>query len=236
MLARIDKEALSDLAPRLIDQSRQAPVHVITANPEVVMLAGSNAALGASFDDPETVIVADGVGIIWAQEQIGMEPSPLIPGIELAQDLLDRVAKKGGTVFLYGAREHVLNDFEKFIAQTYPGITVIGSHNGYDESIDAVIKDLAANQADLVLVALGAPKQDEFIRAALPRVSRGILVGVGGTFDTLSGHARRAPLFFRRLKLEWLYRTIANPRRIKRLLASHVPFVLKVKASARKGR
>lgn len=227
---------------RIIKLSQNQPLHVVTANPEIMMQAQHNVALKNVFKDPATLVVADGVGVVWAIKKVKHKKVPLTPGVDLVEQLLQNFCDsnvedvdKGGTVscakkkiFLYGAQQTVLDNFVKYLQDKYPQVEIVGAFDGFSSVPSLVAKEIIAQKPDAVLVALGSPRQDEFICQVIERVKHGVFIGVGGTFDTLSGHVKRAPQVFRKLKIEWVYRTVRKPQRVGRLLRSHIPFVVKV--------
>lgn len=227
LLLEVNQTDEPSLINNITEIAREQPLQIITANPEIIMLATEHRELCEAFLSNDSLIVADGVGVVWgAKKAQGVDEVPLMPGVELAQKLISETYSNEGSIFLYGAKAEVLTDLIDILCERFPGINIVGRFNGYDSNQNAVKEQLISLEPDLVLVALGSPAQDEFIFDVIPHVSRGIYIGVGGTFDAMSGHSPRAPKVFRKLKLEWLYRTITQPKRIKRLLKYHVPYVL----------
>ena len=114
------------------------------------------------------------------------------------------------------------------IKTLYPNINIVGTYNGYDYNKDDVFKDIVKRQPDIVLVALGIPSQEKLIYKYLHKFNKGIFVGVGGSFDVLSGYKKRAPKIFIKLNLEWLYRLVCEPQRIKRFYNNNIKFIFKI--------
>ena len=132
-------------------------------------------------------------------------------------------------VYLFGAKPEVIKDLVKVIREKYPNLNIAGTDNGYVNDKDAVFEKMKKLQPDIILVALGIPVQEKLIYKHLKDFKKGIFVGVGGSFDVISGHKKRAPQIFINLKLEWLYRIITEPQRLKRFYESNVKFIFKIR-------
>ncbi|WP_312855462.1 WecB/TagA/CpsF family glycosyltransferase [Litoribacterium kuwaitense] len=152
-----------------------------------------------------------------------------VAGYDLMHRLLAECAAHGRSVYMIGAQQEVIEQAVGEVEKLYPGITIAGWRNGYfDIDDEQVIADVQAAKPDLVLAALGMERQENWIATALPYVEKGVFIGVGGSFDTLTGKMPRAPLIFRKANLEWFYRLCKQPSRWRRMLA--LPkFVLTVK-------
>ena len=109
-----------------------------------------------------------------------------------------------------------------------PDLKIVYTHNGFFENADEIYEELKTVSPSLVLVALGSPKQENFISEAKTKLKNGLLIGVGGSFDVWSGEIKRAPIIFQKLGLEWLYRTITQPKRFKRIFPALPLFLIKV--------
>jgi len=211
---------------------------VITANPEMVMKARGDQLL-AEIMERADLVVADGIGVVWASRMIGQAVPERIPGIELAEGLLQQAAKQGWRVFLLGSEEGVAERAMQTLQDQLPDLEVVGTHHGFFKSggeEDAVLALIAEKKPDILLVALGVPRQEKWLAAHLGTLKVPLAIGVGGSINVWAGVDKRAPLWIRRINLEWLYRLIRQPWRIKRLVALPV-FVLAVMFSRfRQGR
>lgn len=212
-----------------------ARLFVVTANPETLMKAEKDEALAEALLDGATTVVPDGIGVVRAVEALGKEAHGRVTGVELSAFLLAECARQDKSVCLYGAKEETLAALTQKLKEDSPTLRILLAKNGYDYEDDAVLKEIAALSPDLVLVALGVPRQEKLIHRHLSRFSKGVLVGVGGTFDVLSGKVRRAPKIVCRLNLEWLWRILRSPSRIPRFVKSNLPFVRRVRR-LKKGR
>ncbi|MCL2573181.1 MAG: WecB/TagA/CpsF family glycosyltransferase [Defluviitaleaceae bacterium] len=193
-------------------------VHVVfTPNPEMVMLAQKDAEFAATLSSAELVI-PDGIGIVWASQLTKPKIKKRVPGIELMTDLLERVAKSGHGVYFLGAAPDVAEAAAEKVVEKHPALNICGFYHGYfKDNEDAVIIDkINASGADIVFVGLGFPRQEKWIMKHRDKINAKILMGVGGSFDVLSGRLRRAPKFFQKIGMEWLYRLLRQPSRILR--------------------
>ena len=202
---------------------------IVTANPETFMNAKSDKLLNEILLDKNNLIVPDGIGIVKAANILNIKLVERIPGIDIANFLLDEADKEKKTVFLFGATELVQSKLQKKIKKMYPNLKLIGAIDGYVQNKEDVFKNIAILKPDIVLVALGIPTQEKLIYKNLKKFDKGIFIGVGGSFDVISGCKKRAPKIFIKLNLEWLYRIIKEPKRIKRFYNSNVKFMFEVK-------
>lgn len=197
---------------------RRGGGQIVTLNAEMTMAARADPALGAAIAAAQLVI-ADGAGVVWALARQGFRVRRS-PGIELAWNLLEQAAAQGWRVALVGASPPVMAALRQRLAQALPNLQVVFSAHGF-QAADAwpeLERQLLAARPDLVLVALGVPRQETWIHA-LPRPRQGLWMGVGGSFDVWAGAKKRAPTWMGALQIEWLYRLLQEPRRWRRMLA-----------------
>jgi len=130
-------------------------------------------------------------------------------------------ADKGYRVFLFGASPEVNKRTREVLIEKYPGIQVVGNQHGYisDGRMSGLIERINSVQTQILFIALGSPKQELWMEEHLPELNIRVCQGVGGTFDVIAGHVRRAPFIFRKMHLEWFYRLASNPRRLLRQTA-----------------
>ena len=208
---------------------------VITANPETLMIGQENEKFDEILKSDKTIIVPDGIGVVKAANMLGHNIQERITGVETVEKLFEILNKTGKSVYLLGAKQEVLEQFVLRTREKYPNLQLAGYQNGYVKDKDAVFEEIVKLQPDAVLVALGIPSQEILIYKYLDRFEKGIFIGVGGSFDVLSGMKKRAPKIFIKLNLEWLYRIASEPKRIKRFYKSNVKFIAKVRSLSRKG-
>ena len=161
----------------------------------------------------------DGIGAVLALKKKGLS-SVRLPGVELWIEIIRRYVKEK-SFYLIGAKQEVIEKTVERLKNDFPGINILNYHNGFLrlEDIESIKKDLILKKPDIIFVAQGSPKQ-EFLMYELMKVYQSFYMGLGGSFDVYCGIKKRAPIFFRRLNIEWLYRLVTEPRkRLKRQLA-----------------
>ncbi len=188
---------------------------IFTPNPEIIMAAQEDTELKEILNSAD-LCTADGIGVVYASKILG-EPLPeRVAGFDLACSLLEHISHTGEGVFLFGAKPGVAEIAKAKLESKYPGIKVSGTRNGYfkDEDCDEIIEEINNSGAKLLLVCLGAPKQEKWIDKYKDSLKVSLCMGVGGTLDVLAGTAKRAPEVFIKLNLEWAYRFMKQPDRI----------------------
>lgn len=190
-------------------------IHIVTINPEIIQSAKKRPDLAKIINDAE-IITPDGVGIKIALKMKGINQEQ-VTGVDLSFKMLELCAIKNIKVGLIGAKEEVLNLTKEKIEKKHPNIQIVYSRNGYFENFDEVINETVQSGAKFILCAMGSPKQELFISKLKEKINGAIMIGVGGTFDVISGTVKLAPSIYRKLGLEWLYRTIKQPERFKRI-------------------
>lgn len=207
-------ELLSYLEKRINDRQTS---FIITLNPLMIMERSSNKEFNRSLETAD-VIVADGRGVRWAARKIGKINPPLIPGVELAEELIRYAAVKGLPVSLIGAHPGVWEKAKENLSKKYPGLNIVAGHHGYFKETDEaeLIDRLASHKPLLIIAGMGFPRQEIFLYKYKGRFPGAILIGVGGSLDIYSGVKKRAPVFFRKTGTEWLWRMLTEPSRIKR--------------------
>ena len=217
---------------RLLD----TPGHhqVVTLNPEFVMLAQRDTAFRALVRDA-ALVVPDGAGIVWALRRQGIAGVERVTGIDLMRDLCELAAERQAPVFLLGAAPGVAAQAAATLQRQLPGLTIAGTAVGAPDpgQAPALYAQIRDSGAALLFVAFGCPAQDFWIQQYQRESGARLAMGVGGSFDYISGKVPRAPLLLRRLNLEWLYRLARQPWRWRRqrVLVSYVWRVLRARAS-----
>lgn len=198
----------------------RAARQVVTLNPEMIMAAQESAELREALAT-SALVVPDGIGVVWASRVLGTPLPERVAGIDLAAALLEVAAREGRKVFFLGGKPGVAEEAAERLCRRCPGLRVAGVHHGYftEAENDRVVEVIAGASPDLLLVGLGAPKQELWIRRHRDRLGAHVAIGVGGALDVFAGRVRRAPQGWQRLGLEWAYRLIQEPRRYRRMLA-----------------
>ncbi|MCH6266533.1 WecB/TagA/CpsF family glycosyltransferase [Neobacillus citreus] len=199
---------------------------LVTANPEIVYYADKDPFYQQKVNQADYVI-SDGYGVILASKIIGRKLPERIPGFEVMCDLLSLGNSHGWSAYFLGAKKEVLEKAIFNIKERYPNLKISGFRDGYFTDSTDIRNEIHTNKPDLVFVALGFPKQEEWIVENYSEMEKGLFIGVGGSFDVMAGVVKRAPAFWRNLNLEWFYRLIKQPSRWRRMLVLPA-FVLKV--------
>ena len=199
---------------------------IVTINPEMIEMGEKNPELGAILKNAD-LIIPDGVGIKIALKMRGIAQEQ-VAGIEFARELLNICAENGYSVAFVGAKEEVLVKAVENIKQQTPDLNIVYQHNGYFNDDEPILDAILNAKPKVLLVALGVPKQELFIDKIKSKSNGIISIGVGGSFDVWAGYVQRAPISWQKLGLEWLYRTIKQPERFKRIFPTLPMFVFKV--------
>ena len=214
----IDLGSMDSLSHYLLNEEHASTFQVVTLNPEMMMKGKNDPAFGTILKQAQ-LRLPDGAGVVWALKRQGLAQQRL-PGIEMAETLLEKLAAKGSRVCLIGANEEVNQAAQKAVQARYKGLTLGFCHHGFfrgGEQSDSIAQQAADSHPRLVLVALGVPRQETWIAEHAHRFSPGtILMGVGGSFDVWSGTVQRAPALLRALHMEWVWRLASQPWRIQR--------------------
>lgn len=204
-----------DRAEALMTERRAA--YVVTPNPEIVMTCWEHPDALEAVQNADLVL-PDGVGVVYGAKILGTPLKGKLPGIDFAAELMRRMALRGGSVFLLGAKPGVAEMAGERMKVQFPGLFICGTHDGYFKEDAPVIEAINALQPDLLLVCLGAPKQELWMHRNRPVLKVGLMAGLGGSLDVFAGTVKRAPVFFQKLGLEWFYRLVKEPWRFKRMM------------------
>lgn len=207
---------------------KRTPVLVATANAEMLMRATHDGALRRILQGA-AMVTPDGAGTVWAAHHLGYAMPERVAGYDMVQELMREAPAKRRRIFFFGSAPGVADKAKKKAEQLYPGIEIVGTRNGFFTAADepAIIEEIKAAHPDILLAALGVPKQEKWLAKHLGELGVPVAIGVGGTFDVMAGVMKRAPRWMQKAKLEWLFRGMLQPKRAGRLMA--LPkFVLKV--------
>lgn len=202
---------------------------IVTANPETYMLSKKDDEMKSIIYNNENLIVPDGISIVKTASYFGIDLKERITGVDLCSYLLKLADENKYSLYLFGSTSDVIEKLVNVIKEKYSNINILGYSNGYEKDKDAIMKKIVKLNPDICLVALGIPYQEKLINKYIYIAKKGIYVGVGGSFDVLSGTKKRAPKIFIKLNLEWLYRLICEPKRLKRFINSNVKFIFEVR-------
>lgn len=217
---RVDRVTMADALARCRAMIAEGgPHYVVTADTSGIVIAQ---------DDPEhkrimnaaDLVTPDSIGVVWASRRFGKPVPERVPGVDTMEALCRTAAEEGYRVYLFGAAPGVADLAAKNLQARFPGLTVAGTRHGFFTPQDEprIIADIRAAGPDILFVAFGIPKQEKWIDAHLAETGAKLAMGVGGSFDAFAGIVKRAPKIVRRLHLEWLWRTLSNPRKIRKAL------------------
>ncbi len=190
---------------------------VVTPNAEFALEAKKNPRF-LNILNTSQLVLADGISVVLASKIIGDPMKGRVTGVGFAQALAAAMAKEGKSIYLLGAKPGVAEQAAEKLLQTYPGLQIAGTHDGYFKEESPVIAAINAAKPDALLVCLGAPKQEYFMEDHDGDLEVPVMAGLGGSMDVLAGNVQRAPEFFQKYGLEWLYRLCKEPQRWKRMI------------------
>lgn len=201
---------------------------IFTPNPEFII----NALEDKEFMDilnKSNLNIPDGIGVVIGGKILGYKMRERVAGFDLVQNIFYKIKNTDKTVYFLGASEETIQLAKKMMEKKYKGLKIIGVNNGYfnEEQEKLIIDNINNLCPDLLLVGLGSPRQEKWIYNNKDKINAKIMIGVGGSFDVMSGNTKRAPKIFIKLNLEWFYRLITQPTRFKRMLKLPL-FILKV--------
>ncbi len=202
--------------------------YICTPNPEIVMEAQQDAELMGILKGAD-LVVPDGIGVVWASKYSEIRLTERVAGYDLVQGLMEDLQATDATFYFFGGAPGVASAAARKMKRKYPALKIVGGHNGYfDEKEEKrIIRNIKNLSPSILLVGLGAPKQEKWIYDNLRLTGAKLAIGVGGSFDVMAGNTKRAPKLFQKLGLEWFYRLITQPTRWRRML--RLPkFALKV--------
>ncbi|SMC55737.1 WecB/TagA/CpsF family glycosyltransferase [Sporomusa malonica] len=217
----IDTVTMSEAVAKLEQFIAEKTPHLIaTANAEMVMLAQEDQELAAILNQCD-LVVPDGAGVVWAARHQGYTMPERVAGYDLSQNLLAQAANKGYSVFMFGSQPEIVEKAKKIALELYPGLRIVGTREGFFTAQDEpfIVQSISAAKPDILLAALGVPKQEKWLARNLSNLNVPVCMGVGGTFDVMAGAVKRAPLWMQRISLEWLFRLILQPQRVIRMMA-----------------
>lgn len=213
-----------DYAKNLIESKKGG--QIVTINPEMIETGLKNLEFAEILHNADLVI-PDGVGVKLGLKIKGVD-APRIAGIEFSHKLIEECAKKKFSIGLIGARPHIIKKAAENLKLEFEKLNIAYLKDGYFQDREKVLEELKQKAPRLVLVALGSPRQEEFIKDARKLLPEAVMIGVGGSFDVWSGEVQRAPEIYQKLGLEWFYRTVKEPQRFKRIFPNLPLFVFRV--------
>lgn len=216
----IDDITMNQAVERVYEFIASDENHAIyTPNAEIMMEGITSKKLKSILNNAD-MLVADGAGVVLASKILGQKVAEKVSGFDLVKNLLISSKERSIKFFLFGGKPGIAEAAKANINRDYPGAEIVGIRNGYfkEEEIPSIIEQINSSGAEVLLVCLGAPKQEEWIEKNKSQLKVKVSIGVGGTMDVLAGNVKLAPDFFRNNGLEWMYRLYKEPKRFKRML------------------
>jgi len=174
------------------------------------------------------IVNPDGMPVLWSSKFLGKPLKERIAGIDLFYNLIDLSNKKGYKIFFLGAKQEVLEKMIKNIKEKFNNEIIAGYRNGYFEENEEerIVEMINDSGAEILFIGITSPKKELFIERNRDKLNVNFIMGVGGSFDVLAGHIKRAPIWVQKIGMEWLYRVYQEPRRLwKRYAVSNIKFI-----------
>jgi N-acetylglucosaminyldiphosphoundecaprenol N-acetyl-beta-D-mannosaminyltransferase len=213
---RFDPLTLKGTVDKIFDLIEQGDRGwLCTVNVAILMMMRRDAFL-RGFVDRAAIKVADGMPLIWATRRRGSQLPERVTGVDLLDVLCERAAATRRSVYLLGAQQEIVDKVATRLSEKYPSLAIAGVADGYfreDEAAERA-RAVAESGAAILIVAMGVPRQERFILEHWDTLAVPFAIGVGGSFDVLSGLRSRAPLWVQSIGFEWAYRLIQEPRRL----------------------
>jgi len=213
----VDMNGALERVVRFVEEGDR-PHSVFAVNPEKNFSVPRDPQLHKVFSEAD-LLIPDGIGVVMAARILYRVRLARVPGVEMMDEICRLSAKKRYKVFIYGAKEDVSAKSAEILQQRYPSLEIVGRANGYvsHEEMPTLIEQINTSGAQVLFLALGSPRQENWYATYANKLHTvRVCQGIGGTLDTIAGTVKRAPHFWCRLNLEWLYRLLAEPKRIGR--------------------
>lgn len=223
---RFDNVTRAEAVERALDllSSPGKGGYVVTPNAEIVSLCRKDPGLTEVLNGA-ALVLPDGVGVIYAARILKRPLKGKVAGIDFASALMEELSRREEGLFLLGAKPGVAETAARRLMERYPGLKILGTHDGYFKEEGPVLDAVGRSGASVLFVCLGAPRQEYWMREHPSMPGIRLMVGLGGALDVFAGQVKRAPDLWVKLGLEWLYRLIREPRRIGRM-GSRLPAFL----------
>lgn len=235
----VDKNETMDIFKKLM--SEETCSMIVTPNSEIIVNAAKDPELKRVIEEAD-LIIPDGVGLVYASRIMGIPLKERVTGIDFLDSILAWLEETGQSIFFLGSKPGdgtdpgIAEQAAQKMKEKYPGLLVAGTHHGYFKEPDerGIVDAINASGADFLCVAMGSPRQEKFVSAHRSELRVKGCIGVGGSLDVWAGTLKRAPEFYQKHGLEWLYRLIQEPSRYKRMAALPL-FMIKVVISRFRG-
>ncbi|MHB1455944.1 MAG: WecB/TagA/CpsF family glycosyltransferase [Armatimonadota bacterium] len=203
------------------------PRMVVTADASAVVIARDDHELQSIINEAD-LVTPDSTGILWGAKHFGTPLIERVSGADMVDHLCRKANEKGYRVFFLGSAPGITDKAAENLKLRYPNLQVVGTHHGYFNGDDSeAIRMIKESKPDMLFVAMGIPMQEKWIKKHMDELGVPVSMGVGGTFDVISGSVKRAPMWMRKHGLEWLHRLISNPSKISKVMTLPI-FVMMV--------
>ncbi len=225
----IDNLDLSQAIEIITEFIKDGKTHlVVTPNSEIVNKACFDKKLKQILSRAD-LSIPDGIGLVWAARWLSIPLKGRTSGIDLLEKIFEYSILKNWQIYLLGTKSDIIKKLKMKLEKKYSGIKIVGIHSGYftEEEEENIISEINKSNAKILLVGMGSPCQEKWLYDNLSKLCIPVCMGIGGSFDVLSGNISRASLKIRQWGFEWLYRLIREPWRIKRQ-AGLIAFMFKI--------
>ncbi len=208
---------------------------IVTPNSEIVLNATKDESLKEVIENA-SLVIPDGIGLVYASRYLGKPLKERVTGIDFLSEIFKYCEEEKKSIYIFGSKPGTDGDLSvaekagKKINEVYPNLKIAGTHHGYfnENEEQEIVEDINKSGAEFLCVALGSPKQEKFVKKYENQfVNIKSAMGVGGSLDVWSGNVKRAPEFYQKYGLEWLYRFIKEPSRLGRIMKLPL-FLIKV--------
>lgn len=216
----VDRISMDEALSRIDDMIASGKPHFVATADASMIVDGVQIPEFGDLLRSAAMVTPDSSGALWAANRLGKPIAGKVSGVELVGAICERSASRGYRIYFLGAEPGVAEAAAENLRARYPGCNIVGNHHGYfGKDKDAeVAAEVAKANPDVLFVAMGIPRQEFFIRDTMSIIGARVAMGVGGSFDVYSGRAKRAPIFVQRMRMEWLWRLLQNPRKWRKTL------------------
>ncbi|MBO5369162.1 MAG: WecB/TagA/CpsF family glycosyltransferase [Clostridia bacterium] len=218
---KVDKVNIDQASDKIIEfiKNGEKGKCVFTPNSEIIMMAYRDKDFCDLLNSSD-ILTADGIGVVYASRIVKNPIAERAAGYDIACLTLQKLSDIGGTLYLFGSKPGVAEEAGKNITAKYPGVKIVGYSDGYFDGTKekTIINNIKKCSPDLLFVCLGAPKQEKWINEHKAELNAGVSLGIGGSLDVFAGTVKRAPEFYTKHGIEWLYRLVKQPSRFVRML------------------
>lgn len=191
--------------------------YVVTPNSEILYMCRKQPELYPLLNGA-ALVLPDGIGVIYAGKLLKHPLKEKVAGIDFAVGLVEQAAARGDKLFLLGAKPGVAALAGEKLQEKYPGLQIVGVHDGYFQEDEPIVEEINQSGAVILFVCLGAPKQEQWMKNHMEQLTHvKLMAGLGGSLDVFAGAVKRAPDFWVKSGLEWLYRLLQEPKRFGRM-------------------